>query len=43
MKNRVEKLSDDDTIISSSNFGKFLNYFTDKDMMWIEEINKKLE
>lgn len=43
MKERIERLSDDDTIKGSSNFGRFLKYFSSEDSSWIDEINKKLE
>ncbi|MDP4180470.1 MAG: hypothetical protein Q8942_05180 [Bacillota bacterium] len=41
MKERVKKLLDDDTKVSSSNFGKFIRYFSGNDM-WIKEINDSL-
>ena len=42
MKNRVGRLLNDDTKVSSSNFGNFLSYFSGNDM-WIKKINDDLE
>lgn len=39
----VKKLSDDDTVIGSSNFDRFMNNFSNNDKEWIKEINNKLE
>lgn len=36
-------LKDDDTVIGSSNFGRYLNWFESKDSGWIEKINTVLE
>ncbi len=43
MSERVSKLVLDDSIIGSSNFGKFIKLFESEDSDWIEEINKQLE
>jgi hypothetical protein len=40
---RIKKFVDDDTIVASSNFGKFMDYFTTDDDTWVEEINKVLD
>ena len=39
----IKKVPEDDTIIGSSNFGRFIDYFMNADDGWIDEINKKLE
>ena len=43
MCKRVKKLSTDDTVVGSSNFGKFIDYFSSENEKWIEEINYKME
>ena len=43
MRKRVDNLDLNDSITGSSNFGKFMKYFEDSDIGWIEEINRKLE
>ena len=43
MLERIKKLPDDDTVAGSSNFGKFMDYFSNEDDSWVEEINKVLE
>ena len=43
MLERIKKLSNDDTMVGSSNFGKFMDYFSDDEDLWVEEINKVLE
>ena len=43
MKERVTKLPDDDTIVGSTNFDRFLEAFSQDNTTWIDEINKKLE
>lgn len=43
MLERVKRLADDDTIKNSSNFGRFIEYFTSDDIEWIDEINDVLE
>ncbi len=40
---RVSKLAIDDSIVGSSNFGKFIKLFESEDSEWILEINEKLE
>lgn len=40
---RIKKCPDDDKIIGSSNFGKFMDYFTTDYDAWVEEINEVLE
>lgn len=42
MKKNVAKLSDDDSIISSTNILKFLDMFESDDISWIDKVNKKL-
>ena len=43
MKRRVEELDTEDSMIGSSNFGKFLRLFEDSNSNWIQEINRELE
>lgn len=43
MQKRIKKLPHDDSIIGSSNFGKFLDYFSQEDDKWICEINDLIE
>lgn len=43
MKHRLKGLNSDDSVIGSSNFGKFIELFESDDIMWIEEINGILE
>ena len=43
MKKRLKNIKDSDTECSSTNFGKFLEYFEDTDPKWIKEINKYLD
>lgn len=43
MCERVKKLPDDDTVVGSSNFGRFIDYLSSADYDWIDEINNKLE
>lgn len=43
MKRRVEKLNTDDSMIGSSNFGRFLRLFENSNSDWIQEINRELE
>lgn len=42
MKNRVSILPSDDTIVSSSNIGVFLDWFGNHDTSWINRINDYL-
>ncbi len=43
MCNRIKALSDDDTVLCSTNFLKFVKYFQSPDASWISAINTKLE
>ena len=43
MYERVKKMPEDDTIIGSSNFSRFIDYFMNNHDGWINDINKKLE
>lgn len=43
MYERVKNMSNDDTVIGSSNFDILLDYITSEDTNWINEINSKLE
>lgn len=43
MLGRIKKLPSDDTIEGSTNFGKFIEYFSSEDNKWIQKINKRLE
>lgn len=43
MRERIKKLPSDDTIERSTNFGRFMEYFTTNDSEWIQLINKSLE
>lgn len=43
MRKRVNELDSIDSIIGSSNFGKFIKLFESDDSTWIEKINKKIE
>lgn len=43
MCHRVKKLETVDTIVGSSNFGKFIELFEKENSSWIAEISKKLE
>ncbi len=43
MVERVSKMDDDDTKIGSSNFIKFITYFSNSDEQWIADINDILE
>lgn len=43
MYERVKEMPEDDTIVGSSNFGCFIDYFMNDDDGWINEINKKFE
>ena len=40
MYQRIINLDDDDYMIGSSHFGKFLQFFHRKDASWILEINE---
>ena len=43
MQKRIKNLPSDDTIEGSTNFGKFIEYFSTDDSGWIQIINKALE
>lgn len=43
MRERIKKLPSDDTIEGSTNFGRFIEFFTTDDSKWIQEINKVLD
>lgn len=41
MKKRVKALDSNDSVIGSSNFGKYMDFFESVDSEWIEDINAK--
>lgn len=43
MQERIKFLPSDDTVEGSTNFGKFIEYFSMDDSEWIQIINKDLE
>lgn len=43
MQVRIRKLPSDDTIEGSTNFGRFIEYFTTDDCSWIQTINSILD
>jgi len=43
MRERIKKLPSDDIIEGSTNFDRFIEYFTTDDSKWIQVINKSLE
>ncbi len=43
MLERVKKLPEDDSVVGSSNFAKFMEGFAGEDTTWIDEINEVLE
>ena len=43
MRERVSNLGTMDTVIGSSNFGRFMELFGSCDAGWIDEINDELE
>lgn len=43
MKRRIKDMSEDASVIGSSNFSKFISFFESVDCDWIEKINKKIE
>ena len=43
MQKRTKKFPQDDSLIGSSNFGKFLEHFSDEDNKWIRQINDIIE
>ena len=43
MCRRIKALKTDDSVLGSSNFGRFIKLFESDDSGWIEEINSKIE
>lgn len=43
MRERIKKLPSDDTVKGSTNFGKFIEYFTMDDCNWIQIINNAID
>lgn len=43
MLHRIMNQSEDDTLLGSSNFGRFMGYFSDKNPSWIKDINDALD
>ncbi len=43
MRKRVLTMEQNDSVIGSSNFRRFIRLFERDDPIWIEEINKRLE
>lgn len=43
LKNNIQNLNIVDSMVSSTNFLKFVEYFENDDVSWIDEINSKLE
>lgn len=43
MQKRIKKLLTDDSIKGSSNFGKFMEYFSSDNDSWIQKINNAIE
>ena len=43
MRERVSGLETRDTVVGSSNFGRFMELFGSGDAGWIDEINDELE
>ena len=43
MYKRINAMSNDDTVVGSSNFDKLLKYLSADNDSWIQEINTKLE
>lgn len=43
MKNRIDKIEDDDTQNETSNFSKLIHYLESDNDDWIDKINRKLE
>ena len=43
MSKRVNKMETDDTIVGSSNFGRFIELFESDNDKWIDEINSDIE
>lgn len=43
MLERIRKLPNDDTVVGSSNFGRFMDCFGSEDATWVDRINVVLE
>ena len=43
MKERIKQMENDDRIIGSSNFARFIEFLTNEDDGWIEKINTLLD
>lgn len=43
MYRRINAMSNDDTVVGSSNFDKLLKYLSEDNNSWITKINTKLE
>lgn len=43
MRERIKKFPADDTIEGSTNFGKFIEYFSTNNSQWIQTINGRLD
>ena len=43
MRRRVDGLETTDTVVGSSNFGRFMEFLESEDSRWIDEINAELE
>lgn len=43
MRSRICHLDNVDTVVGSSNFAKFMNFFEQDDPVWIKEINDRLD
>ena len=43
MCRRIKALETDDSVLGSSNFGRFIKLFESDDSGWIDEINTKIE
>ncbi len=43
MRERIKKMPSDDTVEGSTNFDRFLKYFTTDDTKWIQTINQVLD
>ena len=43
MLERIKRLPDNDTVVGSSNFGKFMDCFASEDTAWVDRINVVLE
>lgn len=43
MLERVKRLPEDDSVVGSSNFARFMECFGSENVSWIDEINEVLE